>query len=230
MSMYDEGSARAESALALPITEDEIHSMQEQIVAGAPIGITSRRPLTGATREIARLATANALLVLSAQFAIPLPTTPVPVVVTTLAITLIAVWLGASRAGVVLGMYLLEGAAGLPVFQPIGAPGVLRFVGPTGGYLMAYPIAAYVTGRLSAGWQRRPLWQTSIAVAAGHAVILAGGSAWLAQGLGMGWSYGLKAGAAPFVLGACVKTAIAVSLIGALRRPEGRRRDRDASD
>src|SRR6202451_1521141 len=60
----------------------------------------------------------------------------------------ILVLLGARRGAIALILYLLEGAAGLPVFQPLGLPGLARFAGPTAGYLFSYPLAAFVTGWL----------------------------------------------------------------------------------
>src|SRR5512146_1264130 len=92
-----------------------------------------------------------ALVALAAQIAVPLPGTPVPLTLQPLAVLivggLLGPWLGASS----LLFYLALGAAGLPVFTPIGLPGVARLIGPTGGYLLAYPLAAYAVGTLSSG-------------------------------------------------------------------------------
>src|SRR5713226_10737169 len=89
--------------------------------------------------DAARIAAANLLLVLCAWIALPLPWTPVPITGQTFGVMLVAVLLGSRRGALVLGLYLLEGFAGLPVFQPFGAAGVLRLAGPTAGYLLSYP-------------------------------------------------------------------------------------------
>ncbi|HET7458528.1 MAG TPA: biotin transporter BioY [Gemmatimonadaceae bacterium] len=100
------------------------------------------------TRLIGVVGFAAALAVAS-QAAIPLPGTPVPITLQPLLVVLAGLWLGPTAAAASMALYLVAGAAGLPVFAPIGAPGVLRLLGPTGGYLLAYPVAAWVAGRLS---------------------------------------------------------------------------------
>src|SRR5439155_5958556 len=87
-----------------------------------------------------------------------------------------------SRAGAAAQiLYLAAGAAGLPVFAPSAElpPGALRLLGPTGGYLMAYPIAAFVAGYLAErGWDRR-YWTSVAAMLLGLALIFLGGLSWL---------------------------------------------------
>src|SRR5277367_6796205 len=102
----------------------------------------------GVAADVVRIAAANVLLALCAHIAIPLPFTPVPITGQTFGVLLVAVLLGARRGAITLVLYLLEGVAGLPVFQPLGLPGLARFAGPTGGYLFSYPVAAFVTGWL----------------------------------------------------------------------------------
>jgi len=111
----------------------------------------------GLARDAARIIAANILLVFCARIAIPLPWTPVPITGQTFGILLVAVLLGSGRGTITVVLYLLEGMAGLPVFAPIGALGIVRFFGPTAGYLLAYPPAAFVTGWLAeraaeSGW------------------------------------------------------------------------------
>src|SRR5438093_1674360 len=89
-------------------------------------------------------------LAAASQVAIPLPGTPVPITLQPLVVVLAGMWLGPAAGAASMVLYLAAGAAGLPVFAPIGAPGIARFIGPTGGYLIAYPAAAYVAGLLSA--------------------------------------------------------------------------------
>jgi biotin transport system substrate-specific component len=82
----------------------------------------------------------------ASQIAIPLPWTPVPITLQPMLVILAGMLLGPRAGAASMVLYLAAGAAGLPVFTPIGAPGFARFLGPTGGYLIAYPAAAYVAG------------------------------------------------------------------------------------
>jgi len=83
--------------------------------------------------------------------------------------------LGSRLGAIAVIAYLIEGAVGLPFFAPGGAPGILRFLGPTGGYLVAFPAAAYITGAFAEyGWDKR--YHTAVAaMAVGSAIILLGG-------------------------------------------------------
>jgi len=169
----------------------------------------------GVSGELIRLAAANLLLVLCARIAIPLPWTPVPITGQTFGVMLVAVVLGARRSALLLGLYLLEGAAGLPVFQPWGAAGLARFAGPTGGYLLAYPAAAYVTGRLVERGGVARTWKLVGALVAGEAVIFAGGCAWLGAFLiassHAAWTAALTLGLLPFLPGELLKMALIVA-------------------
>jgi biotin transport system substrate-specific component len=115
-------------------------------------------------------------------------------------------------------LYLLEGMAGLPVFQPLGAPGPLRLAGPTAGYLLAYPTAAFVTGWLTeriAANRFAPFVAARLAGAliSGEAIIFAGGCAWLALGMRLGWAGAVQAGALPFVPGEIIKVALILAAV-----------------
>jgi biotin transport system substrate-specific component len=141
-------------------------------------------PGEGLAWDAIRIAAANLLMILCAQVAIPLPWTPVPVTGQTFGVMLVAVLLGSQRAAIALALYLFEGAAGLPVFQPFGAPGALRLLGPTAGYLLSYPFAAFLIGWLTE--TRSPdassfsLRRLVVALVAGETLILTSGWVWLA--------------------------------------------------
>ncbi len=118
----------------------------------------------------------------AAQVAVPLPFTPVPLVFTPLAVLLAGSVLGARLGFLSQVLYLAAGIAGLPVFAPAPnlLPGAAHLFGPTGGYLLAYPVAAWLTGRLAErGWDRR-YWTSVAGMLLGLTVIFAGGVAWLA--------------------------------------------------
>lgn len=150
--------------------------------AGTLVGtLASRTDLSPALEAVAVLFVA-VLTAVAAQVTVQLPFTPVP-----LTLQPMIVLLGGAALGARLGMasqilYLCAGAAGLPVFaaSTVLLPGVLRLLGPTGGYLFSYPFAAYLTGLLAErGFDRRYLTSV-LAMAAGLAVIFTGGVTWLA--------------------------------------------------
>lgn len=170
----------------------------------------------GLARDAIRVAAANLLLVLCAWIALPLPWTPVPITGQTFGVLLVAVLLGSRRGALTLVLYLVEGAAGLPVFQPFGMPGAARFFGPTAGYLLAYPVAAFVTGWLVEGGGSDSSARLGGALLAGELVIFAGGCAWLAAAMGFGWLRAIHAGATPFLAGEVVKMALVVAAVRGL--------------
>jgi biotin transport system substrate-specific component len=179
-------------------------------------------PGEGLAWEIARIAAGNALLVLCAQIAVPLPWTPVPMTGQTFGVLLVAALLGARRATVAVGAYLIEGLFGLPVFQPYGLPGALRLAGPTAGYLMAFPAAAFVTGWIveRARQLKNGGWLTGLiaALLAGELVIFACGWAWLARAMGLGWANALVAGVTPFLAGELIKVSAAAAIVRGAER------------
>ncbi|PYV63811.1 MAG: biotin transporter BioY [Acidobacteria bacterium] len=98
------------------------------------------------TGQIAIIVAASLFVAVCARFSLPIPGTPVPLSLQNFAVLLVGLSLGSRRGFIALGLYLAEGAAGLPVFSPVGAPGILRFAGPTAGYLIAYPLVAALAG------------------------------------------------------------------------------------
>lgn len=161
----------------------------------------------------------------AAQLSFPLPFTPVPFTIQPMIVLIGAAALGSRLGALSQILYLTLGIAGLPVFahSPELPQGFLRLMGPTGGYLMAYPLAAFVTGLLAErGLDRRYL--TSIfAMAVGLSVIFAGGVAWLANGVGI--SGALAVGLYPFVVVDVIKVVAAGLVLPSawkfLGRPEG---------
>lgn len=137
---------------------------------------------TALRRTLAVLA--GALVVaLSSQVAVPLPGTPVPFTLQVPAVLLVGALLGPRLGAASMVTYLAMGAAGMPVFAALpGLPiGFARLIGPTGGYLLAYPVAAAVTGVVSDGrsWSR-----IIVGLVSGAAVIYLGGLAqfWVIDG------------------------------------------------
>ena len=162
--------------------------------ASRPIGLKLAAALAGA------LVVAGA-----AQVAIPIPGTPVPFTLQPLAVLIVGGLLGARYGATSLALYLALGALGLPVFTPFGAPGLARLLGPTGGFLLAYPVAAAIVGRLAGGSYAR----CALAALAGMAVIYAGGVAQLAI-LGPG---AVALAVTPFLAADLVKTLLAALVL-----------------
>ncbi len=145
----------------------------------------------------------------ASQLSFPLPFTPVPFTIQPMVVLIGAAALGSRLGALSQILYLTLGIAGLPVFafSPELPQGFARLLGPTGGYLMAFPIAAWATGWLAErGFDRR--YGTSIvAMAAGLSVIFAGGVMWLANGAGI--TAALATGLYPFVVVDVIKIVAA---------------------
>ena len=175
--------------------------------------------------RVAAILFVTVLTIVAAQVSIPLPFTPVPFTLQPM-----VVLLGGAALGSRLGMtsqvlYLALGIAGLPVFaaSPILPQGFARLLGPTGGYLMSYPIAAFVAGYLAErGFDRR--YATSVlAMFAGLAIIFTFGVLWLAFGAHAGLATAVRTGLVPFIPADIIKVLLAATLLPAawrfLRQP-----------
>jgi biotin transport system substrate-specific component len=152
----------------------------------------------------------------AAQVSMPIPGTPVPFSLTPLVVVLAGLMLGPIAGAASMFIYLAAGATGLPVFSPIGAPGIARFFGPTGGYLFAYPAAAWVTGFL-AGTQ--PTFaRRFLAACAGIVTIFAGGIAQLTVLTGS-YRQAVDLGVTTFFPLDVVKALIAAGISGTRKPP-----------
>ena len=156
----------------------------------------------------------------AAQVSVPLPGTPVPMTLQPLAVLVVGGLLGARLGAASLILYLAMGAAGLPVFTPtVPLVGIARLMGPTGGYLLAYPVAAWAVGRLTPGGPPAgsppKTGRVALAVLAGLVLIHLGGLAQLAILTG-DISAAARFGTLPFLLGDLAKLAIAVPVIAKL--------------
>jgi biotin transport system substrate-specific component len=153
-------------------------------------------------------------LAAASQIAIPLPGTPVPFTLQPMIVVLAGLMLGPTLGAASMMLYLLVGALGVPVFTPVGAPGIARLLGPTGGYLIAYPFAAYVTGLVAR--RASSLAGRFAAALAGMALIFLGGLAQLTVLTGSA-SQAVAVGVTPFALFDVVKAFLA-ALIARPRR------------
>ncbi|AEV16155.1 MAG: biotin transporter BioY [Thermus sp.] len=179
-------------------------------------------------RDLSLVLGGSLLVALTAQVALPLPFTPVPITLQTLGVLLVGAALGSRLGFLALTAYLLEGAMGLPVFAG-GTGGLAKILGPTGGFLLAFPLAAGLVGLLveRLGLDRKPLG-TLLAMLLGNALLYLLGLPWLAAWLaGVGKFAGtgalLAMGLFPFLPGDLVKAVLAALLLPSAWRFLGRR-------
>jgi biotin transport system substrate-specific component len=173
-----------------------------------------------------------ALTAAAAQISVPLPFTVVPFTFQPMVVLLGGLALGSRLGSASQVVYLLAGLAGLPVFAASATlpPGALRLIGPTAGYLLSYPIAAFVVGRLAErGLDRRYL--TSVAaMAVGLAVVYLSGAAWLGsivrlpgQEVPIGLRAAIVTGVLPFLAADAVELLAAAAILPTVWRLVGRR-------
>jgi biotin transport system substrate-specific component len=190
--------------------------------------VSSRTDMSLGIRAAAVLFVA-VLTAIAAQVSIPLPFTPVPFTLQPM-----IVLVGGAALGARLGMasqviYLMAGIAGLPVFaaSPVLPQGFLRLLGPTGGFLIAYPIAAFLVGWLAErGFDRRYLTSV-VAMAAGLTLIFAFGIswfAWFAAPAPVGLSRALELALYPFILVDVIKILLAATVLPSVWALMGRSR------
>jgi biotin transport system substrate-specific component len=142
------------------------------------VGTPQERALEAA-RQVALVVGASLVVALCARITIPLmPLTPIPLTVQNLGVLLVGLFLGSRRGFAALALYLVEGAVGLPVFNPTGPGGIAQLLGPSGGFLMVYPFVSFLAGYI---FERGPKSFLRAATAGLSAEILlfAGGLSWL---------------------------------------------------
>jgi biotin transport system substrate-specific component len=161
----------------------------------------------------------TAFIAACAHVALPLYFTPVPLTLQTFAVLTLGLLFSPRLAAVTLIAYLGEGALGLPVFAPgvAGSLGVAHLLGPTGGYLLSYPVAATLTSVL---WRssRRRLFSAMVCAAIGGALILGAGALWLGVATHASLQLVITQAILPFLPGDALKIAAAAALATGWRR------------
>jgi biotin transport system substrate-specific component len=132
-----------------------------------------------AARQVAVVVGASLFVALCAHITIPIPGTPVPLTVQNFGVLLVGLLLGSRRGFAALALYLAEGAAGMPVFSPVGVGGIAHLLGPTGGFLLAYPAVAWLAGYVMEHG-RKTFARAALGGLLGEVVLFAGGLTWLA--------------------------------------------------
>ena len=136
------------------------------------------RPIE-ASKQVALIVGGSLFVALCARITIPLmPLTPVPLTVQNFGVLLVGLLLGSRRGFAALALYLAEGAVGLPVFSPTGVGGVAQLFGITGGFLLAYPLVAFLAGYIFELGAKTVL-QATIAGILAEILLFAGGLSWL---------------------------------------------------
>jgi biotin transport system substrate-specific component len=166
---------------------------------------------------------ASLFVALCARVTVPLPFTPVPLTLQNFGVLAVGLLLGSRRGFAALVLYLVEGACGMPVFSPaVLGGGIAQILGPTGGYLMAYPLVAFVAGYIYEHSSRRFGWAALSSVAA-ELVLFAGGLSWLAV-LTHSVALALKFGLYWFVFAEVIKVLMAAAVAARWHQPPSSQR------
>jgi biotin transport system substrate-specific component len=164
------------------------------------------------TRSVSLVFVFSLLTALAAQIVIPIG--PVPITAQTFAVLLTGALLGSRLGAMAMIVYLLEGASGLPFFYG-GHGGIVHLLGPTGGYLVAFPAAAFITGAFAEnGWDKRFLTAVA-AMAAGSLIIIVAGWAWFSFVTHTAPGVAFKLSVAPFLVGDLIKILLAAAVLPA---------------
>lgn len=160
-------------------------------------------------------------LILALSSYVEVPMVPVPMTMQTLAVTLVGALYGWRLGGVTIVAWLLEGALGVPVLAG-GAAGAAHFVGPTGGYLFAFPICGAIVGWLAErGWNGKRVMLAFAAMLIGNGACLVLGAAWLSAIIGV--VPAIDNGVTPFILGGILKSALGAAALALLVRTDAKR-------
>ncbi len=167
-------------------------------------------------KQTAIVICASAVIAVCARLMVPLPFTPVPLTLANFGVLLVGLTLGSRRGFTAAALYLAWGAMGLPVFASSGPGSVAQMLGPTGGYLWAYPLVAFIAGwsaeRGEAGFTRNLM-----AALAGEIVLFAAGISWLAV-MTHSWRQAAFFGLYPFLFAEVSKVLVAAAGAARLRR------------
>jgi biotin transport system substrate-specific component len=175
------------------------------------VSVTPPRQIAAA-KKVAGVALGTLALAISSQIAVPM--FPVPITMQTFVVTMIGALYGWRLGFITVAAWLVEGAVGMPVFAN-GGGGVAHLLGPTGGYLLSFPIAAALVGWLvERGWGGSNLALAFLAMLAGTCLSLVLGATWLAATIGV--ENAVIAGVLPFLLGSVLKSALGAAVLKAL--------------
>jgi biotin transport system substrate-specific component len=174
------------------------------------------RVLDGAA-QIAIVVGASLFVALCARVTLPLPFTPVPLTLQNFGVLLVGLTLGSRRGFVALVLYLAQGMAGVPVFSPAGPGGVIQLLGPTGGFLLAYPFVAGIAGWVFENALKKSFARAAMACVLAEVYLFAGGLSWLAI-LTHSFTQAIRFGLYWFVFAEVIKIMSAAALASGWQR------------
>jgi biotin transport system substrate-specific component len=175
-------------------------------------------------QQIALVVGGSMVVALCARITIPLPGTPVPLTVQNFGVLLVGLLLGSRRGFAALALYLAEGAMGMPVFSPTGPGGIAQLLGPTGGFLLAYPLVAWLAGFIVERG-RKSFARAALGGLLGEVVLFVGGLSWLAvltHSVAQAFRWGLYW----FVFAEVIKVMMAAGIAARWQRRLGAQRQR----
>ena len=159
---------------------------------------------------------ASVVIALCARINLPLPLTPVPLTLANFGVLLVGLSLGSRRGFAAATLYLAWGAMGLPVFASSGPGSLAQLLGPTGGYLWAYPVIAFLAGWIAENG-RSSFTRNMLAAVWAEVVLFAAGISWLAV-MTHSWRQAAFFGLYPFLFAEISKVMLAAAAALRLRR------------
>lgn len=173
--------------------------------------LTLRADAFTAPQQVLIVIGASLFVALCARLSLPLPFTPIPLTLQNFAVLVVGLLLGSRRGFAALALYLAQGAIGLPVFAPSGPGGLAQLLGPTGGYLMAYPLVAFVAGWI-AEHAGREFKGALLASVMAEVVLFVCGITWLMTLAHVSFLQAANFGLYPFVFGEVIKVMSAAGV------------------
>jgi biotin transport system substrate-specific component len=166
--------------------------------------------------QVAIVIGASLFVALCARITLPLPFTPVPLTLQNFGVLLVGLSLGARRGFLALGLYLTEGLMGIPVFSPAGPGGIAQLLGPTGGFLLAYPFVAGIAGWIFEN-TAKTFARAATACLLAEIYLFVGGLSWLAI-LTHSFAQAIRFGLYWFVFAEVIKIMSAAALASGWQR------------
>jgi biotin transport system substrate-specific component len=180
------------------------------------VGLSTSDRALEALRQVAIVVGASLFVALCARITVPLPFTPVPLTLQNFGVLLVGMLLGSRRGFAALALYLAEGMAGMPVFNPTGLGGLAQLAGPTGGFLLAYPFVAGVAG-LIVEMGKRTFARAATAALVAEMILFTAGISWLYI-LTHSFAQALRFGLYWFVFAEIIKVMLAAGILSGWSR------------
>jgi len=186
-----------------------------ELIAYNPL-LGKRSRVANFVQQAAIVVGASLFVAVCARVTVPLPFTPVPLTLQNFGVVLVGLMLGSRRGFAALALYLAEGAMGLPVFSPTGPGGIAQLLGPTGGFLLAYPFVAAIAGWICEN-SRRTFSRALAAGLVAEIALFVGGLSWLAI-LTHSVALAIRWGLYWFIFAEVIKIMIAAAVVQTWQR------------